>query len=115
MLHKPSLDEKKAQSVVDEIKAAGGDAIAVGGDVGADDFPAKILDATIKYAPYFSFYGPFSLFARRYGKLNHIVNNGAFTWFLRPYRSWLLTGLLKLASLLTVCCTQCRTMHGSSS
>jgi 3-oxoacyl-[acyl-carrier protein] reductase len=35
---------------VDEIKAAGGDAIAVGGDVAADDFPAKILDATIKYA-----------------------------------------------------------------
>jgi hypothetical protein len=63
VLHKPSLDEKKAQSVVDEIKAAGGDAIAVGGDVGANDFPAKILDATIKYAPYFSFYGPFLLFA----------------------------------------------------
>jgi hypothetical protein len=35
---------------VDEIKAAGGDAIAVAGDVAADDFPVKILDATIKYA-----------------------------------------------------------------
>jgi 3-oxoacyl-[acyl-carrier protein] reductase len=35
---------------VDEIKAAGGDAIAVGGDVTADDFPAKILNVTIKYA-----------------------------------------------------------------
>ncbi|KAI0307457.1 short-chain dehydrogenase/reductase SDR [Multifurca ochricompacta] len=58
------LDEKKAQAVVDEIKAAGGDAIAVGGDVGADDFPAKILDATIK----------------RYGKLNHIINNAGFTY-----------------------------------
>ncbi len=33
-----------------EIKAAGGDAIAVAGDVAADDFPAKILDATVKYA-----------------------------------------------------------------
>lgn len=43
-----SLDEKKAQLVVDEIKAAGGEALAVGGDVGADDFPAKIIDATIK-------------------------------------------------------------------
>lgn len=43
-----SLDEKKAQLVVEEIKAAGGDAIAVGGDVGADDFPQRILDATIK-------------------------------------------------------------------
>jgi 3-oxoacyl-[acyl-carrier protein] reductase len=36
--------------VVDEIKKAGGDAIAVGGDVGADDFPEKIVDATIKYS-----------------------------------------------------------------
>lgn len=58
------LDEKKAQVVVDEIKAAGGDAIAVGGDVGAEDFPQKIIDATIK----------------KYGKLNHIVNNAGFTY-----------------------------------
>jgi len=58
------LDEKKVQAVADEIKAAGGDAIAVGGDVAADDFPAKILDATI----------------RRYGKLNHIINNAGFTY-----------------------------------
>ena len=43
-----SLDEKKAQAVVDEIKAAGGDALAVGGDVAADDFPEKVLSATIK-------------------------------------------------------------------
>ena len=43
------MDEKKAQVVVDEIKLAGGDAIAVGGDVAADDFPQKVLDATIKY------------------------------------------------------------------
>ncbi|EPQ61243.1 NAD P-binding protein [Gloeophyllum trabeum ATCC 11539] len=58
------LDEKKAQLVVDEIKKAGGDALAVGGDVGADDFPKKILDATIK----------------KYGKVNHIVNNAGFTF-----------------------------------
>ena len=44
-----SLEEKKAQAVVDEIKLAGGDAIAVGGDVSADDFPQKVIDATIKY------------------------------------------------------------------
>ena len=43
-----SLDEKKAQVVVDEIKAAGGDALAVGGDVSADDFPEKVITATIK-------------------------------------------------------------------
>ncbi|TFY71389.1 hypothetical protein EVG20_g1610 [Dentipellis fragilis] len=58
------LDEKKAQIVVDEIKALGGDAIAVGGDVGADDFPKKVIDATIQ----------------KYGKLNHIVNNAGFTY-----------------------------------
>lgn len=55
-----SLDEKKAQVVVEEIKAFGGDAIVVCGDVSADEFPKKILDAAIS----------------RYGKLNHIVNNG---------------------------------------
>ena len=49
ILLQSSLDEKKAQLVVEEIKAAGGDAIAVGGDVGADDFPQRILDATITY------------------------------------------------------------------
>ena len=44
-----SLDAAKAQAVVDEIKQAGGDAIAVSGDVGADDFPQKVIEATIKY------------------------------------------------------------------
>ncbi|KAL5495842.1 hypothetical protein ACEPAI_1306 [Sanghuangporus weigelae] len=58
------LDEAKAQKVVEEIKSAGGDAIAVGGDVSADDFPEKILKATID----------------KYGKLNHIVNNAGFTY-----------------------------------
>lgn len=48
-----SLDESKAQKVVEEINAAGGDAIAVGGDVGADDFPQRILKATIEYVPHF--------------------------------------------------------------
>ncbi|THG97382.1 hypothetical protein EW026_g4599 [Hermanssonia centrifuga] len=58
------LDEKKAQLVVDEIKLAGGDAIAVGGDVAADDFPQRVIDLTIK----------------TYGKLNHIINNAGFTY-----------------------------------
>ena len=48
-----SLDENKAQKVVEEINAAGGDAIAVGGDVGADDFPQRILKATIEYVSHF--------------------------------------------------------------
>lgn len=33
---------------MNEIKAAGGDAIYVAGDVGADDFPQTIVDATVK-------------------------------------------------------------------
>ena len=49
-----SLDERKAHAVVDEIKAAGGDAIVVSGDVGAEDFPQRVLDATIKSALPFS-------------------------------------------------------------
>lgn len=57
---KNSLDETKAQSVVDEIRKMGGSAIAVAGDVGADDFPDKVVNATVK----------------EYGKINHIVNNG---------------------------------------
>lgn len=57
------IDAKKAASVVEEIKAAGGDAIYVAGDVGADDFPKTIVDATVK----------------QYGKINHIVNNAGFT------------------------------------
>ncbi|CAE6437937.1 3-oxoacyl- [Rhizoctonia solani] len=58
------LDAKKANAVVDEIKKAGGEAIAVAGDVGAEDFPEKIVNATIK----------------AYGQINHIVNNAGFTF-----------------------------------
>ncbi|KAG2053929.1 NAD(P)-binding protein [Suillus hirtellus] len=58
------IDAKKAADVVNEIKAAGGDAIYVAGDVGADDFPQTIVDATVK----------------QYGKINHIVNNAGFTY-----------------------------------
>jgi hypothetical protein len=43
-----SLDGKKAQIVVDEITTAGGDAFAVSGDVGAEEFPKNIVEATIK-------------------------------------------------------------------
>ncbi|BGP43218.1 hypothetical protein JCM10449v2_007246 [Rhodotorula kratochvilovae] len=41
------LDEAKAKLVVDEIKKAGGTAIAVGGDVTAQDFPKKLVSATV--------------------------------------------------------------------
>ncbi|KAF8330346.1 short-chain dehydrogenase/reductase SDR [Cantharellus anzutake] len=58
------LDAKKAEAVVEEIRAAGGDAIAVGGDVSAEDFPDRIIKATID----------------KYGKLNHLINNAGFTF-----------------------------------
>lgn len=44
-----SLDVSKAEKVVEEIKAAGGDAIAVGGDVSADEFPDVIVKAAVEY------------------------------------------------------------------
>ena len=31
-----------------EIKAQGGDCLSVAGDVGADDFPKRIVDATVQ-------------------------------------------------------------------
>ena len=44
-----SIDQKRLDEVVAEIKAAGGDVIGVPGDVAADDFPKKIVDTTIKF------------------------------------------------------------------
>merc|ERR1711977_199338 len=58
------LDEKKAQAVVDEIKKAGGDAIAVGGDVTNPQFPKDLVSKTVQ----------------KYGKINHIINNAGFTY-----------------------------------
>ncbi|KAJ7744191.1 hypothetical protein B0H16DRAFT_1560442 [Mycena metata] len=58
------IDEKRLASVEAEIKAVGGDVIGVSGDVGADDFPKKIVDATVQ----------------KYGKINHIINNAGFTF-----------------------------------
>lgn len=42
------IDAAKSQAVVDQIKAAGGDAISVPGDVTAKEFPTTIINATIK-------------------------------------------------------------------
>ncbi|KAH0838684.1 hypothetical protein J3R83DRAFT_7011 [Lanmaoa asiatica] len=58
------IDAKKASAVVEEIKARGGEAIVVAGDVGADDFPQTIVEATVK----------------AFGQINHIVNNAGFTY-----------------------------------
>ncbi|KAL8291385.1 hypothetical protein RQP46_002363 [Phenoliferia psychrophenolica] len=57
------LDGAKAQIVADEIKKAGGEAIAVGGDVTAEDYPAKLVKATVD----------------AFGGINH-VNNAGFTF-----------------------------------
>ena len=57
------LDEAKAQKVVDEIKQAGGQAIAVGGDVTADGFAKKVVDAAVS----------------AFGSVEHIVANAGFT------------------------------------
>ena len=43
-----SIDAKKVDIVVEEIKSIGGEAIGLPGDVAADDFPKKIVDATIR-------------------------------------------------------------------
>ncbi|GAA5862008.1 hypothetical protein JCM8547_001556 [Rhodosporidiobolus lusitaniae] len=57
------LDGAKAQLVVDEIKKAGGEAIAVGGDVMAKEFPKKLAEETVK----------------AFGGINVLVNNAGFT------------------------------------
>jgi 3-oxoacyl-[acyl-carrier protein] reductase len=43
-----SIDAKRLESVEAEIKAQGGECLSVAGDVGADDFPKKIVDATVQ-------------------------------------------------------------------
>ncbi|GAA5880943.1 hypothetical protein JCM1840_002104, partial [Sporobolomyces johnsonii] len=53
----------KAQAVVDEIKKAGGQAIAVGGDVTAEDYPKKLVKATID----------------AFGDIHILINNAGFT------------------------------------
>ncbi|CAK5279931.1 unnamed protein product [Mycena citricolor] len=58
------IDAKKLEVVEGEIKAFGGEVLCVSGDVGADEFPKRIVDATVK----------------QYGKINHIVNNAGFTF-----------------------------------
>jgi 3-oxoacyl-[acyl-carrier protein] reductase len=58
------IDAKRLETVEAEIKATGGQVLSVAGDVGADDFPKKIVDATVQ----------------KWGKINHIVNNAGFTF-----------------------------------
>ena len=47
-----------------EIKAQGGDCLSVAGDVGAEDFPKKIVDATVQCVSHTHLFEPtsFSLY-----------------------------------------------------
>jgi 3-oxoacyl-[acyl-carrier protein] reductase len=58
------LDGAKAESVAASIRADGGSAFSVAGDVTAAEFPEKIMAATIE----------------KWGKLNILVNNAGYTW-----------------------------------
>jgi hypothetical protein len=44
-----SIVKELADSVVAEIIAEGGDALAIGGDVTAEDFPKTVINATIEF------------------------------------------------------------------
>ncbi len=58
------LNLEPAEEVVAEIKSAGGEAIAIAGDVTNPAFPDQLLQQTIE----------------TYGKINIFVNNAGFTW-----------------------------------
>ena len=58
------LNPEPANAVVAEIKQAGGEAIAMPGDVTAPDFPEELMKTAVD----------------TYGKINVLVNNAGFTW-----------------------------------
>jgi 3-oxoacyl-[acyl-carrier protein] reductase len=58
------LNAEPAEEVVAEIKASGGEALAVAGSVTDMEFPDKLMKATMD----------------AYGKINILVNNAGFTW-----------------------------------
>ena len=58
------LNLEPAEEVADEINAAGGDALAIAGNVTDPAFPDHLMKTTIE----------------TYGKLNILVNNAGFTW-----------------------------------
>jgi 3-oxoacyl-[acyl-carrier protein] reductase len=58
------IDEEPARAAADALKAAGGDALAVAGDVTAADFGPALVGAALD----------------TYGRLDVIVNNAGYTW-----------------------------------
>ncbi len=57
-------DEEPTTTMVEDIKAAGGEALGVPGDVTDPAFPDALMKATVD----------------AYGKLNVLVNNAGYTW-----------------------------------
>lgn len=57
-------DEALVRTVASEIRSAGGDAIAVAGDLTSPEFPQHLIEETIA----------------KYGMLNILVNNAGYTW-----------------------------------
>jgi len=58
------IDEEPARAAAEGLKAAGGDALAVAGDVTAAEFGPRIVGAALD----------------AYGRLDVIVNNAGYTW-----------------------------------
>lgn len=58
------IDGKKADKVVNEIRSAGGEAIAIPGDVTDPTYAETLIKGTVD----------------AFGKINHIVNNAGFTF-----------------------------------
>ena len=58
------LNQEPADAVVAAIEAAGGEAVAVAGDVTEEEFPEKLMATAVS----------------TYGKINILVNNAGYTW-----------------------------------
>ena len=58
------LNQEPANNVVEVIQAAGGEAIAVAGDVTEAEFPERLMETAVS----------------TYGKINILVNNAGYTW-----------------------------------
>jgi hypothetical protein len=98
--------------VVEEIKAAGGEAIGVAGDVGADDFPKKIVDATVQYVNVTSNFNSIRIcmFPGNTGK------SITSSTMVCPWRLSTMSHVLNIqqpGSRLTRCYTLLQTIHGT--
>merc|ERR1711916_50331 len=58
------LDESKSEAVAAEIRAQGGEAISVAGDVTDPEYPERVLSQTVQH----------------FGKVTVVVNNAGYTW-----------------------------------